>query len=65
MLGGATIVRLVVLHESKISASATAPPIPQSRFSRLLWIHRLSLEPDTNREYAQEPKKITKHFFGV
>src|SRR4029077_21120752 len=64
MLGGARIVRLVLLQESKISATATAPPAPQSRFSRLPWIHRVSLEPHTNREYAQKQKIITTHFFG-
>ena len=65
MLGGATIVRLVVLQERKISASATAPPAPQNRFSRLPWIHPLSLEPHTNREYAQKQKIVTTHFFGL
>jgi len=65
MLGGATIVRLVVLQESKITASATAPPAPQKKLSRLPWIHRVSLEPHTNREYAHKNKKITNHFFGV
>src|SRR4051812_32252899 len=65
MLGGATIVRLVVLQESKITASATAPPRPHSSFSRLPRIHRGSLEPHTNREYAQKQKIVTTHFFGL
>ena len=64
MLGGARIVRLVVLQESKITASATAPPAPHNKLSRLPWIHRVSLEPHTNREYAQKQKKMTTHFFG-
>jgi hypothetical protein len=62
MLGGATIVRLVVLQESRMTASATAPPAPHNKLSRLPWNHRASLEPNTNREYAQNQKKITKHF---
>src|SRR6478672_12296463 len=64
MLGGARIVRLVVLQESKITASATAPPAPHKKLSRLPWIHRVSLEPHTNGEYAQKQKTITTHFFG-
>ena len=64
MLGGARIVRLVVLQESKITASATAPPAPHNKLSRLPWIHRVSLEPHTNGEYAQKQKIITTHFFG-
>ena len=63
MLGGARIVRLVVLQESKITASATAPPAPQNKLSRLPWIHRVSLERHTNGEYAQKQKTITTHFF--
>jgi hypothetical protein len=64
MLGGARIVRLVVLQESKITASATAPPAPHNKLSRLPWIHRVSLEPHTDGEYAQKQKIITTHFFG-
>ena len=64
MLGGARIVRLVVLQESKITASATAPPAPQNKLSRLPWIHGVSLEPHTNGEYAQKQKIVTTHFFG-
>src|SRR5215470_11821235 len=63
MLGGARIVRLVVLQESRITASATAPPAPHNKLSRLLWIHRVTLEPHTNREYAQRQKIMTTHFF--
>ena len=63
MLGGARIVRLVVLHESKMTASATAPPAPHNKLSRLPWIHRVSLEAHTNREYAQKQKTITTHFY--
>jgi hypothetical protein len=65
MLGGARIVRLVVLQESKITASATAPPAPHNTVSRLPWIHRVSLEPHTNREYAQMRKNLTTHFFRL
>jgi hypothetical protein len=65
MLGGARIVRVVVLQESKINASATAPPAPHNKLSRLPSTHRVTVEPRTNREYAQKQKKITKHFFGV
>jgi hypothetical protein len=64
MLGGATIVRLVVLQESKITASAAAPPTPHKKLSGLPWTHRVSLEPHTNREYAQKQKNVTTHFFG-
>ena len=64
MLGGARIVRFVVLQESKISASATAPPAPHKRVSRLTWTHRVNLETHTNREYAQNQKILTTHFFG-
>jgi hypothetical protein len=64
MLGGARIVRLVVLQESNITASATAPPAPHNKLSRLAWIHRVSLEPHTDSEYAQKQKIVTTHFFG-
>src|SRR5438874_4089417 len=64
MLGGARIVRLVVLQESKITVSATAPPAPHNKLSRLPWIQRVSLERHTNGEYAQETKTLTTHFFG-
>src|SRR6476646_9161263 len=64
MLGGARIVRVVVLQESKITASATAPPAPHKKLSRLPWIHRVSLESHTDGEYAQKQKKFTTHFFG-
>src|SRR6266513_2600192 len=65
MLGGARIVRLVVLQESRISASATAPPAPHKKVSRLPRTHRVSPEPRTNREYAQKRKIMTTHFFAV
>ena len=64
MLGGARIVRLVVLQESKITASATAPPAPHNKLSRLPWIHRVSLECHTNGEYAQNDKIVSTHFFS-
>ena len=64
ILGGARIVRLVVLQESKITASATAPPAPHNKLSRLPWTHRVSLECHTNGEYAQKQKPMTTHFFG-
>jgi len=54
MLGGARIVRVVVLQESKITASAAAPPALHKKVSRLPWTHRVSLETHTNREYAQK-----------
>ena len=65
MLGGATIVRLVVLQESRITVSATDPPAPHKKVSRLPWTHRVGLESHTNREYAQKGKRNTKYFFGV
>src|SRR5437773_9944835 len=65
MLGGARIVRLVVLQDSKITASATAPPAPHNRLSRLPRIHRVNLECHTNGEYAQKQKPMTTHFFGL
>src|SRR6516164_927134 len=64
MLGGARIVRFVVLQESKITASATAPPALLNKLSRLPWIHRVSLERPTSREYAPKRKMITTHFLG-
>src|SRR4030095_4572654 len=63
MLGGARIVRLVVLQESKITASAAAPPAPHNKVSRFPKTHRVSLESHTNREYAQRQKIMTTHFF--
>jgi hypothetical protein len=63
MLGGARIVRVVVLQESKIRAKATAPPAPHNTVSRLPRVHRVSLEFHTNREYAQKQKSLTTHFF--
>src|SRR6266545_1223786 len=65
MLGGARIVRFVVLQESRMTASATAPPAPHNRLSCLLRIHRVSLECHTNAEYAQKREMLTTHFFGV
>src|SRR3954452_17379963 len=63
MLGGARIVRLVVLQESKITASATAPPPTHTNLSRLPWIHRVTLDCHTDGEYAQEKKIMTTHLF--
>jgi hypothetical protein len=63
MLGGARIVRLVVLQDRRITASATAPPAPHNKLSRLPSTHRPRLEYHTNGEYAQKQKKITTHFF--
>src|SRR6266567_3023906 len=65
ILGGARIVRLVVLQERRMTASATAPPAPHNKRSRLPNPHRVSLDCHTDGEYAQRQKKITKHFFGV
>ena len=64
MLGGARMVRFVVLQESRITASATAPPAPHNKLSRLPWIHRVSLECHTDGEYAQKNETLTTHFFG-
>ena len=47
-----------------MTASAIAPPAPHNKLSRLPWNHRVSLEPNTNCEYAQNQKTITKYFFG-
>ena len=47
-----------------MTASATAPPAPHNKLSRLPRMHRVILEPHTNREYAQKQKIITKHFFA-
>jgi hypothetical protein len=65
MLGGARIVRVVVLQESKITASAAAPPALHKKVSRLQRTHRASPETHTNREYAQKHKIVTTHFFGA
>src|SRR5215469_1806551 len=64
MLGGARIVLLVVLQESRITASAAVPPAPHKIFSRLPCVHRVSLEYHTNGEYCQKDKIVTTHFFG-
>jgi hypothetical protein len=47
-----------------MTASATAPPAPHNRFSRLPRIDRVSLECHTNGEYAQKSEAVTTHFFG-
>jgi hypothetical protein len=63
MLGGARMVRLVVLQESRIRASATTPPAPHNRLSRLPSTHRPTLEYRTDGEYAQKKDNTTTHFF--
>lgn len=62
MVGGATIVRLVVLQESRTRVSATAPPAPQNKLSRLLQIHRLTLEDRTDAEYAKRHETVSSFF---
>src|SRR4051812_24169278 len=64
MLGGARIVRLVVLQESRMTASATAPPAPHNKRSRLPSTHRPTLKNGMNGEYAQKQHNMTTHFFG-
>src|SRR6266511_1193628 len=64
ILGGARIVWVVVLQESSITASAAVPPTPQSSFSRLPWIHRVSLECHTKTECRQKLNVPTTHFYG-
>jgi hypothetical protein len=44
-------------------ASATTPPAPHNRRSRVPNTHRVSLDCHTDDEYAQKQEKITKHFF--
>jgi hypothetical protein len=46
-----------------MTASATAPPAPHNKLSRLPWTHRVTLECHTNGEYAQKKKIVTTHFF--
>ncbi len=58
------MVWFVVLQESRITASAAVPPTPQSSFSRLPWIHRVSLDRHTNGEYCKKDNIVTTHFFG-
>jgi len=53
-----------VLQESKMTATAPAPPALHNKLSRLPWIHRVSLECHTDGEYAQKQKVMTTHFFG-
>ena len=64
MLGGAKIVRVVVLQESKMTASAAVPPVPHKIFSRLPRTHRASLECHTKGECCQKPQMPTTHFYG-
>jgi hypothetical protein len=64
ILGGARIVWFLVLQESRITASAAVPPTPHRIFSRLPWIHRVSLECHTNTECCQELGRPTTHFYG-
>ena len=64
ILGGARIVRLVVLQESKMTASATAAPAPHNKRSRLPSTQRPTLEYRTDSEYARKQEKIPTHFFG-
>ena len=47
-----------------MTASATAPPALHKKVSRLPWTHRVSLEPHTDREYAQKQKIMTTLFSG-
>ena len=63
MLGGARIVRFVVLQESRMTASAAVPPIAHNSFSRLPWVHRVSLERHTNGEYGQKRQDLDYAFF--
>jgi hypothetical protein len=64
MLGGARIVRSVVLQESRMTASAAVPPAPQSSSSRLPWIHRVNLECHTDTECREKTNVPTTHFYG-
>src|ERR1700719_3323507 len=65
MLGGARIVLLVVLHESRITVSATPPPTTHQSFSRLPWIHRVSLECSTTDAVLRQRPDVTTHFYGI
>src|SRR6516164_3700693 len=62
MLGGARIVLFVVLQESRITASAAVPPAPHKIFSRVPWIHRVSLERHTDTECGEGSGMPTTHF---
>ena len=66
MLGGARIVRFVsnVLQESRITVSAAVPPMAHNSFSRLPWIHRVSLECHMSSECCQKDGTATTHFYG-
>src|SRR5215470_6053577 len=64
MLGGARSVRLVVLQESRITASAAIPPNAQSNSSRLPCVHRFRLERHTDTESGRKTEISTTHFFG-
>src|SRR4249919_1091628 len=64
ILGGARIVLFVVLQESRITASAAVPPTPHKIFSRLPWIHRVSLECHTETECCRKLETPTTHFYG-
>ena len=45
-----------------MTASATAPPAPHNKLSRLPWIHRVRLEFHTDGEYAQKTEDgIERH----
>src|ERR1700758_4363855 len=64
MLGGARIVRLVVLQESRITASAAIPQRPHRIVSRLPCVHRVSPERHTIKECSQKSESWTTHFYG-
>ena len=65
MPGGAKIVRLVVLQDKRITATATSPPAVHNKLSRLPITHSASLERHTNGESAQKKDNYHHAFLRI
>jgi hypothetical protein len=65
MPGGAKIVRLVVLQDKRITATATSPPALHNKLSRLPITHPANLERHTNGESAQKRDNYHHGFLWI
>ena len=63
--GGAKTVRLVVLQDKRITATATSPPALHNKLSRLPSTHPASLERHTNGESAQKRDNYHHGFLWI